>query len=135
MRDSLTGFLNHHRVSGWDGNRAEPLSCCVYQAGRKLVEALPAGNFELGKRGTAEKSLVYAEIHHAAHEDTPVFRFYANTDMFGPSYFAITVTRGGKYAFELEEGETRTHGVTNSATWAVKMLMDHLSDLGDLMIE
>lgn len=135
MRDSLLGFLRDHRVSGWDGNRAEPLPCNVYESAVKLVKALPVGNFELMKRGTIEQCLVWAEIHHAVHEDTPVFRFYVNPEMFGPSYFAITVTRDGKYAFEFEERETKTHGITNSETWAAKMLMDHLSELGDLMIE
>ncbi len=135
MRDSFLGFLRDHRVQGWDGNRAEPLPCCVYESAVKLVNALPAGNFELMKRGTVEQCLVWAEIHQAAHEDTPVFRFYAKPEMFGPSYFAITVTRDGKYSFEFEERETYTHGVTNSATWVAKMLMDHLSELGDLMID
>jgi len=135
MRDSFLGFLRGHRVEGWDGNRAEPLPCCVYEAAVKLVEALPKGNFELLKRGSDDKCLVWAEIHQAAHEDILVFRFYVKSDMFGPSYFAITVTRDGKYSFEFEENEVCTHGITNSAIWAGKMLMDHLSDLGDLTLE
>jgi len=135
MRDSFLGFLRGHRVQGWDGNRAEPLSCCVYEAAVKLVEALPAGNFELFKRGSDDKCLVWAEIHQAAHEDALVFRFYAKPEMFGPAYFAIMVDRDGKYVFEFEGREIYTHGVTNSATRVAKMLIDHLSELGDLMID
>lgn len=138
MRESLLGFLRKHRVEGWDGHNAEPLSKRVYSAAEDLVDALPDGNFVLHSRGSNEQCLVWAEIHHAPHEDTPVFRFYADPKMFNRSHFSVTVMRNGRYMFEFETElghPVRTRGVTNSGQHVVKMLAAHLSDLGDLRLE
>lgn len=135
MRDSLSGFLRKHRVEGWDGSKAEPLPRGIYESAKKLVDALPEGNFMLGRRDSDEKCLVWAEIHQAAHEDTPVFRFYVKPEMFGKSHFSITVMRDGRYGFAFEESGIDTYGTTNSEVHAVKLLVDHLSDLGDVMLE
>ena len=121
-------------MRGWDGNRAEPLSNTVFEAGMRFASVLPERNFELGKRGTNDKFLVYSELHLAAHEESPIFRFYAWEEAFGPSRFSVTILRDGRYEFDFEEGKTKTRGVTNDEKWVLKALMDHLSDLGDLMI-